>query len=150
MPMFYAQMTRFIHRFSRFYSRQFTPLLEETGLAMREIHVLLFLANHPGADTARDVSDLRGLSKSQVSQAVETLAARGLLRRMPDRGDRRVVHLTITENGLPLARRAQAIQAACGAWLLEDLTEEERAQFLRILEGLLRKAEELTEGGTLR
>ena len=70
-----AQLTRLPRKFSKYYDRQFLPLLEKTGISMRELHVLLFLANHPGQDTARDVTELRGLAKSQVSQAVEALMA---------------------------------------------------------------------------
>ena len=69
-----------------------------------EVQVLLFLANHPGNDTARDVVELRGLPKSQVSRAVDLLVSRGFLQRRPDETDRRVIHLAITEAGKPLAR----------------------------------------------
>ena len=63
---------------------------------MREMHVVLFLANHPAHDTARDVTELRGLAKSQVSAAVDLLAARELLRRQPDKADRRVIPVSYT------------------------------------------------------
>ena len=91
-----AQLIRLPRKFGKYYDRQFLPLLEKTGLTIREVHVLLFLANHPGQDTARDVTELRGMAKSQVSQAVEVLAGRGLLARRADGEDRRVVHLEIT------------------------------------------------------
>ena len=56
-----SQLTRFSQRFGRYYAQCFTPLLERTGLTMREIHVLLFLANHPGQDTAREVVECLSL-----------------------------------------------------------------------------------------
>lgn len=139
-----AQLTRLPRKFGKYYDRQFLPLLEKTGLSMREIHVLLFLANHPGQDTARDVAELRCLAKSQVSQAVEVLTGQGLLARRADGEDRRVIHLEITGQGAPLAREAQAIQCACGKRLLAGLTEEEQAVFLDLLERVLRKTEELS------
>ncbi|MCI8970853.1 MAG: MarR family transcriptional regulator [Oscillibacter sp.] len=139
-----AQLIRLPRKFGKYYDRQFLPLLEKTGLTIREVHVLLFLANHPGQDTARDVTELRGMAKSQVSQAVEVLAGRGLLARRADGEDRRVVHLEITEQGAPLAREAQALQAACGRRLLEGLTEEEQAVFLNLLERVLREMEDLS------
>ncbi|MCI9578087.1 MAG: MarR family transcriptional regulator [Oscillibacter sp.] len=139
-----AQLIRLPRKFGKYYDRQFLPLLEKTGLTIREVHVLLFLANHPGQDTARDVTELRGMAKSQVSQAVEVLAGRGLLARRADGEDRRVVHLVITEQGAPLAREAQALQAACGRRLLEGLTEEEQAVFLDLLERVLREMEDLS------
>lgn len=138
-----SQLTRLPQRFRRYYDRRFLPLLERTGLSMREVHVLLFLANHPGQDTARDVAELRGLAKSQVSQAVEVLTGRGILARRADGEDRRVIHLEITERGAPLAREAQTVQAACGRRLLAGLTEEERTVFLDLLERVLRETEEL-------
>ena len=138
-----AQLTRLPRRFLKYYDQQFLPLLEKTGLSMREVHVLLFLANHPGQDTARDVTELRGLAKSQVSQAVEVLTDRGLLARRADGEDRRIIHLEITGEGAPLAREAQAVQAACGRRLLAGLAEEEQAVFLDLLERVLREMEEL-------
>ena len=138
-----AQLTRLPRRFLKYYDQQFLPLLERTGLSVREVHVLLFLANHPGQDTARDVTELRGLAKSQVSQAVEVLTDRGLLARRADGEDRRIIHLEITGEGAPLAREAQAVQAACGRRLLAGLAEEEQAVFLGLLERVLREMEEL-------
>ncbi|EOS65236.1 MarR family winged helix-turn-helix transcriptional regulator [Oscillibacter sp. 1-3] len=145
MPTVTTRLLRFSKQFERFYERQFVPLLERTGLTMREIHVLLFLANNPGYDTARDVAEYRGLAKSQVSQAVDLLAARGVLRRAPDASDRRVVHLAVTEAGAPLAREAQAIQAACGRRLLADFSPEDEAQFRRLLETVLENGAHLME-----
>lgn len=145
MPTVTTRLLRFSKQFERFYERQFVPLLERTGLTMREIHVLLFLANNPDYDTARDVAEYRGLAKSQVSQAVDLLAARGVLRRAPDASDRRVVHLAVTEAGAPLAREAQAIQAACGRRLLADFSPEDEAQFRRLLETVLENGAHLME-----
>ena len=140
-----TQLLRFSQRFRKYCDGQFAPLLAEADLTMREVHVLLFLANNPGYDTARDISELRGLSKSQVSQAVELLAAEGFLLRTPDEADRRVVHLSITPAGLPLARDCQAIQTACGQRLLAGLSEKEKQQFALLLETVLDNGSQLAE-----
>lgn len=132
-----TQLLRFSQQFGKFYAKQFIPLLERTGLSIREIHVLLFLANNPSCDTARDIAELRGLSKSQVSQAVELLTEAGLLRRASDASDRRIVHLAITEAGAPLARECQAVQAACGHRLLDGISPAEAEVFYRVLELVL-------------
>ena len=42
-----TQLLRVIQQFRRYYDRHFSELLSRTGLSMREIHVVLFLANHP-------------------------------------------------------------------------------------------------------
>lgn len=140
-----TRLLLFSRQFEQFYEKRFTPLLERSGLSMREMHVLLFFANNPDYDTARDVTEYRGIAKSQVSRAVELLTARGLLRRAPDGDDRRVVHLSITEEGLPLAREAQAVQAACGRRLLEGISPEEEARFRGLLETVLENGAHLLE-----
>lgn len=142
-----TQLLRVIQQFRRYYGRQFTELLARTGLSMREMHVVLFLANHPGHDTARDVTELRGLAKSQVSAAVDLLAERELLRRQPDKTDRRVVHLALTEAGAALARQGRQIQSACLEKLFSGLTPAEEDRFRQLLEKVLTGAEtQLREG----
>lgn len=128
-------------QFKRYYEGCFTALLEREQLTVRELHVLLFLVNNPDRDTARDVAELRGLPKSQVSGAVELLAARGLLERLPDREDRRVVRLALTASGLALAREAREIQAACIQSIFSPLTKAETEQFQSLLEKILAGAE---------
>ena len=145
MTLSYTRLLQFYKQFGKFYDRQFADFSARTGLSMREIHVLLFLANNPAYDTARDITELRGLSKSQVSQAVELLAAEGVLLRTPDESDRRVVHLSITPAGLPLARECQAIQNACGQQLLSGLSGEEKQQFALLLETVLENGARLAE-----
>ena len=145
MTLSYTRLLQFYKQFGKFYDRQFADFSARTGLSMREIHVLLFLVNNPAYDTARDITELRGLSKSQVSQAVELLAAEGVLLRTPDETDRRMVHLSITSAGLPLARECQAIQTACGRRLLSGLSEEEKQQFALLLETVLDNGSQLAE-----
>ena len=142
-----TQLLRVIQQFTRYYARQFADLLARTGLSMREMDVILFLTNNPGHDTARDVTELRGLAKSQVSAAVDLLAERGLLRRAPDGADRRVVHLALTETGTALAREGRRIQSACLEKLFSGLTPAETARFQELLEKVLTGAEtQLREG----
>ena len=141
-----TQLLRVIQQFRRYYDRHFSELLSRTGLSMREMHVVLFLANHPAHDTARDVTELRGLAKSQVSAAVDLLAARELLRRQPDKADRRVIHLALTDAGL--AREGQKLQSTCLDALFAGLTQSEAERFQELLEKVLTSAEvRLKEGG---
>lgn len=143
-----TRLLQFSRQFSKFYQRQFDALLAQHGLSMREVQILLFLANNPLYDTARDITEFRGISKSQVSQAVDLLTAEGLLLRTPDAEDRRIVHLSITEDGLPVAKEAQAIQANCGQALVEGLTQEQMELLQTLLETVLKNGARLAEEHT--
>jgi len=144
-----TRLLQFSKQFKKFYAYQFAPLLEKSGLSMREMDVLLFLANNHGYDTARDISEFRGLAKSQVSQAVDLLAAEGLLHRTSDFADRRIIHLSITKDGAPLAKEAQAVQEQCGERLLAGLTEDQILQLRTILETVLDNGVLLAEEASL-
>ena len=67
----------------KLYSALFSPLLERCGLTQLEADILMFLANNPEYDTARDIVEKRRLAKSHVSVGVDALAERGLLERRP-------------------------------------------------------------------
>lgn len=68
-------------------------LSETYGLTLIEANVITFLHNNPGKDTAADITELRMLSKGNVSQAVESLIQKGLLKRIPDLHDDAGSHL---------------------------------------------------------
>ena len=147
MSTTYTRLLQFFQQYTKYCDYQFLPVLERTGITMREVHVLLFLANNPDYDTARDITVLRGISKSQVSQAVDLLVAQGFLTRTPDQTDRRIVHLAISKAGLPLARECQSIQEFCGTQLVRGMTDKEaatlRALFDTVLDNGTRLAEEV-------
>lgn len=108
----------------RLYTRRFAELLRETGLNQAEMDVLLFLANNPPYDTARDIVRRRGLAKSHVSAAVESLAEKGLLARVYRDGNRKTVHLELSLPRRGRIARGQALQTAffdeCWQGLIRD------------------------------
>jgi len=140
-----TRLLQFYQQFKKFYTRRFAALLEQSQLSMREMDILLFLINNPGYDTARDITEYRGISKSQVSQAVDLLYAEGLLHRTADESDRRIIHLSLTKEGLPLAMAAQAVQNACAQDLLFGLTQAQQEQLKYMLNVVLDNGERLAE-----
>ena len=122
---------------------------QNVDLGSGKVSKLLFLANNPGLDTARDIVALRGLAKSQVSQAVERLTDQGVLSRCPDEADRRIIHLAITRQGRPLVEEALAIQTGCGRALAEGLTPEETELLRSILKKAMDNVERLAGKETL-
>ena len=61
----------------KLYSALFSPLLERCGLTQLEADILMFLANNPEYDTARDIVEKRRLAKSHVSVGVACWSAGG-------------------------------------------------------------------------
>ena len=69
-----SQLYAALRRFQDAYAAALRPLCERTGMAQGAVDILLFLANNPGLDTARDICLYRRLKPGIVSLHVESLA----------------------------------------------------------------------------
>ena len=116
------------------YHKLQSPVLARYQMTQIELDVLLFLANHPGLDTAKDIVEIRRLTKSHVSAAVEGLSRKGYLLRVR----RKLIHLTLLPEAAPAVADGQANQRAFFQTLEQGLSPQERAQ----LDALLRRVTE--------
>ena len=88
------------------------------------------------SNTPQAVTEYFGLTKGTVSQTLKALERKNLISKKTDEKDRRVVHMTLTQEGqkaLDHTLPAQIISKA-----LKDLHEKEGAQLLAQLKSLLR------------
>ena len=113
----------------KLYGQMFVPVLEQWMLTQLEADILLFLANNP----ARDIVERRYIAKSHVSMGVESLARRGLLRRDTRPGNRKTIHLRLTEAAGPIVEAGRAVQARYGQALLAGFTDRERETLMALL-----------------
>lgn len=77
------------------------------------------------------------VSKSTVIGIVRRLEAKGLVSRRPDEDDRRVVHLTATEGGIALARKAPSPLQKALFDGLEQVSAFEAGMLARALERIV-------------
>ena len=125
----------------KLYCGVFTPMLERRALTQLEVDILLFLANNPAYDTARDIVERRHLAKSHVSAGIEALAGRDLLERWKRADNRKTIHLRLTEAAGPVVAEGRAVQRQYGELLLTGLSEEERGELARLLEKISENVE---------
>ena len=107
------------------------PLCQELGLSQTALDILLFLANNPGLDTARDVCACRGLKPGIVSLNVENLTAGGYITRQSVPGDRRKCRLVCTPKAEPIVSRGRALQEAFFARMTEGVPHGDLEACLR-------------------
>ena len=117
----------------KLYGQMFAPLLERFRLTQLEMDIILFLANNPGYDTARDIVELRHLAKSHVSVGVESLAGRGLLERFYQEGNRKVIHLRLLPAADGIVAAGREVQRQYGEALFQGFSQEEREELVRLL-----------------
>ena len=118
----------------KLYCGLFTPMLERHGLTQLEVDILLFLANNPAYDTARDIVEKRHLAKSHVSVGVDALAARGMRDRRKRDGNRTTIHLCLTAAAAPVVEEGRAVQQQYAGMLLQGFSGEERRELFRLLD----------------
>ena len=122
----------------KLYGSLFAPLLARHALTQTEADVLMFLANNPKYDTARDMVEHRHLAKSHVSASVDALAERGLLERFYRDGNRKTIHLRLTAQARPIVEEGARLQNRFGALIIAGLSEEEVLQ----LDALMRRMQQ--------
>ena len=112
-------------------------IMKQYQLSTIEVDVILFLANHPGIDTAGDVVRLRKISKSHVSLAVKGLLARGYLSKEQDQADHKLLHLKITPQAAEMVAFGQKQQQRFMQWIFGGFTEEEKQAALSALDRII-------------
>ena len=104
----------------------------EEGLSQNEIEVLLFLA-HKKCDTAREITQFRGISRSLVSKSVDLLMKKGYLEAKQDEKDRRVIHLLLLPKAEKTIEKLNIIRREFMSKLCEGITREEADAFMVIV-----------------
>lgn len=95
----------------------------EAGLTMPEWRVLAHL-DQSGVASVRDIHALVHLDKSVVSRAASRLEAGGLVEKQGDLTDRRLIVLSLTDDGRALMRRLGEIAAGFQEQLIEELGQD--------------------------
>ena len=118
-----------IRRVMKLYEMLLKDVCSRYDLAPAEADVISFLYYNPRKDTAADIVELRMLSKSTVSKAVETLIQKSILKRNPDKKDRRKIHLELLPEAEPITREIELAQNTFWNIVFRDFSQEERRTY---------------------
>lgn len=131
--------------------KRFRGLAESSGLKIGELQLLMLLST-AHTDTAGEIARHLGVSRSLVSQTVDGLVRQGYLETAPDKTDRRLVRLRLTERAEPLLETFERMKQEFFSATLEGISSEELEIFFSVLQriwGNMERmgAEEKGEGG---
>lgn len=110
------------------------PLSAELNMAQTAVDILMFLANNPGYDTAKDICTMRHLKPGIVSFHVENLVQEGYLERQNVPGDRRKCRLVCTEKAASIIEKGRALQAKFMRKMTKGLEKEQIDTLVTCLE----------------
>ena len=95
------------------------------NLSLIEGKILCFLHNNPTKDTAADIVELRMLSKGNVSSAIDKLCKQGYIQRVPDKNNRRKIHLSLLSKADDINKDVDLMLIDYKQKIFDGLTMEE-------------------------
>lgn len=116
------------------HGREFKQLLENRSTVIREryglrkidVEILYYLYRFRDCNTSKDIRDACMLTKGHISQSVEHLVQMHLLEMVPDKKDRRCIHLRLTGEAEEIGRSIGKMWDDMTAVIFEGITEQER------------------------
>ena len=116
--------------YRRYVNQRLTHVYERYDLNPADVKVILFL-KQCGKDEDRmcDIVRKAAVNKGLISQSVTKLAKRGMLNLHADAGDRRVRHISLTENAEPVVHDLQSVYEAIHREVFEGIDPEEMRAF---------------------
>ena len=109
--------------------------MQSIDLTSSQSEVIRYMLLHQDACvTAGDLMVQLGLSQSTVAGILKRLEKKSLLIRQTDMADARRSRILLTKEGLALERNLKEIAFQTEEILLQGMTEEEQAQFNRLLQ----------------
>ncbi|MEI9852372.1 MAG: MarR family transcriptional regulator [Sphingomonas sp.] len=110
--------------------------MRELSLTPVQYGILIAVFSYEGIDQLQ-LGQVIGFDRTTISYVVRKLAAKGLIRKFKETGDRRSNLLALTQQGHALLAEARPIAAACSAMMLEELSAEEQATLLSLLDKIV-------------
>lgn len=107
------------------------PVCKKYQLSQTSFDVLMFLANNPEYNTARDICEIRGIRTGIASVAIDLLVKSGYIQRQPDASDRRITRLILTEKSEEIVQSGRLSQREFGMQMTAGISKEEMDAYMK-------------------
>ncbi|MFE1953212.1 MULTISPECIES: MarR family winged helix-turn-helix transcriptional regulator [Streptomyces] len=132
------QLLRLSRRLHRIQKRQ----LEPVGITPAQSRLLRTLVHYEAPPRMADLAERLEVVPRAVTSTVDGLEAGGLVRRVPDPTNRRVIRIELTEQGRAALRDLRSARRAAAEEILAPLDAEQRAQLTTLLNALFESPRE--------
>ncbi|MFZ0530606.1 MAG: MarR family transcriptional regulator [Propionicimonas sp.] len=115
-PTRVSRVVELVDRYSRDLTKVTHTVIGPSGIANRDLNLLLTISRNPGVRPSA-LSDQLKISRALVSQALRRFESDGLIGRSIDSADHRSWHLSTTARG---RARVQAFEAELATWFVQE------------------------------
>lgn len=137
---------RKVTKIAREVSKFTVRTMREDGIGTAEFDVLHVIRKNPGI-TQAGVCRVLGIDKGAVARQTVNLEAKGYLQRKENPSDRRSQLLFATPKAERLKNSKAHIESEFYEWLLAPLTEQDKNEFVRLLEILYQRCKQESKAG---
>ncbi len=133
-----------LHNMLETYQNLCSPVCRQTGLTQNSFDILMFLANNPEFNTAKDISNIRAIKANIISFSVDRLVKEGYLERFAVPDDRRKVKLICTKKAAPLIEQGHAIQKEFYNQIYAGFKDSDLQTYFKYMEQIYKNMETKT------
>lgn len=129
----------------KLYAVSLEPICKQYSLTRMELDILLFLANNPQYDSAKDIIERRRLAKSHVSTSINSLIKKDYLesKYLPD--NKKTVHLKLLDSTNEVIEAGQLVQKNFFETILKDLSKNEKQIIIDVFSKILKNTQQALE-----
>ncbi len=129
----------------KLYAVSLEPICKQYSLTRMELDILLFLANNPQYDSAKDIIERRRLAKSHVSTSINSLIKKNYLesKYLPD--NKKTVHLKLLNSTNEVIEAGQLVQKNFFETILKDLSKNEKQIIIDVFSKILKNTQQALE-----
>jgi DNA-binding MarR family transcriptional regulator len=137
---------RHISKICRVSHRYASLRLQGTNIGTSEYECLHYISKNLGI-SQENLRSFLNIDKSAVARMVANLEEKGYINRMQDQNDKRSKNLFITDKAIQFKYMSSSVESFFYEWLLEDINQDEKKIFLKVLNDLyIKSKKERLEG----
>ncbi len=135
-PALESSPLHLLHRVRQYAGELFQKEMSGINLTARQ-YVMLVAAAHNDGSSQQDIIDRTGIDRSTVSQIMQTMIRKGLLRRRRTREDARAYAITLTPYGRDVLKASEPIVNRVDEALIATLPAARAAAFVESLRTII-------------
>ena len=126
----------------KLYTVSLEPVCKQYDLTRMELDILLFLANNPQYDSAKDIIERRKLTKSHVSTSIKSLTKNNYLKPVYLPNNKKTVHLKLLNSADEIIKADQQAQKNFFETILKDFSKDEKQTIINAFSKIQRNAQQ--------
>ena len=126
----------------KLYTVSLEPVCKQYNLTRMELDILLFLANNPQYDSAKDIIKHRKLTKSHVSTSIKSLTKNNYLKPVYLPNNKKTVHLKLLNSADEIIKAGQQAQKNFFETILKDFSKDEKQTIINAFSKIQRNAQQ--------